>query len=623
MRPARWGAYAGAAALVLMGGTAPAAHADPAHHGGGTATPVKHLVVIFDENVSFDHYFGTYPVAANTDGTRFTASRKTPRNIDTLAHAGLLQQNPNQYAPKRLGPDKALTCDQNHNYGAEQYAANGGKADSYVQNTESSTCSAPLFGEPGLVMDYYDGNTVTGLWNYAQHYSLGDNSWSNTYGPSTPGALNLISGQTHGVISVDPKSGTENPKQTAAPDAYTVASPDAHGVGTVINDPDPAYDDCSDKDHTSSNALAVMQGKNIGDLLNERNVTWGWFQGGFRPATAWDGKSGDYASCVGATHTNVGGAASEDYSPHHSPFQYFKSTSNPHHLAPKNVAEIGHNGQANHNYDLTDFDAALKAGDLPAVSFLKAAEYQDGHAAYSDPIDEQNFLVKQINALQSSPQWKDTAVVIAYDDSDGWYDHAYAVPQNGSKDTKVGSNGKATDSPACQAGPAAAGGYADRCGPGTRQPLLVISPYSKVNSVDHTRTESASVTKFIEDNWRTGRLGDSSFDATSGSLWGAFDFRHPNNRQVLLNGDGSVKSVRPISSHGGWGGKGHDATTAGTSAGASAASGGSGNAPSTQLAETGGSSPALPAGIGAAILVAGGGALFYARKHRRQTVTTA
>jgi len=621
-RAARWGAFATAASLVLLGGAAPAGAAAPAYGGGSasTATPIKHLVVIFQENVSFDHYFGTYPVAANTDGTKFTASKKTPKDINTLSNAGLLKSNPNQYTPSRLGPDKALTCDQNHSYGPEQYAANGGKADSYVQNTETSKCSGGLYGTPGLVMDYYDGNTVTGLWNYAQNYSLGDNSYSSNYGPSTPGALNLISGQTHGVVSVDPASGTENPKQTATPDPYAVVSPNAKGVGTVINDPDPAYDDCSDSSHTSTSNLASMQGKNIGDLLNAKNVTWGWFQGGFTPSTPWDGTSGDYASCLGTTHANIGGAASVDYSPHHSPFEYYKSTSNPHHLPPKNTAEIGHNGQANHNYDLTSFDSALKAGSLPSVSFLKAPEYEDGHAGYSDPIDEQNFLVKEINAIQSSSQWKDTAVVVAYDDSDGWYDHTYAVPQNGSKDSALASNGKATDSPACQAGPAAVGGYADRCGPGTRQPLLVISPYSKVNSVDHTQTEQASITKFIEDNWQTGRVGDASFDARAKPLTGAFDFKHPNSKQVLLNTDGSVKSVQtisagtqkpPVNSGSTAGGSGGSAGSSGS------ASGGSNDASTQTLAETGGSSPALPLGITAGVLLVGGGSLWYARRHRR------
>jgi phospholipase C len=540
------GALAGAAALAVLGGSAPGWAAASAGEGQPrTATPIEHIVVLFDENISFDHYFATYPKAANTDGTRFTAAKDTPKDIDTLANAGLLKHNPNQYPPKRLGPDQAVTCDQNHSYGPEQYAYNGGRADQFVQNTEVDKCSGGLFGEPGLVMDYYDGNTVTAMWNYAQHYAMSDRSFSSTYGPSTPGAINLISGQTHGIISVDPASGTENPEQTATPDPYVVQSPDEHGVGTMINDPDPAFDDCSGNNHTSDSALAVMTGRNIGDLLNAKNVTWGWFQGGFRPSTAWSGTKGEYATCETA-HANVGGAEVVDYSPHHNPFAYYRSTANPHHLPPASVDEIGHDGQANHNYDLTDFHAALTAGKLPAVSFVKAPAYQDGHAGYSDPIDEQHFLVEQINAIQSSPQWKSTAIVIAYDDSDGWYDHAYAKVRNGSTDTSIGSNGKATDSPACQKGPKPAGGYLDRCGPGTRQPLLVISPYSKVNKVDHTQTDQASIIRFIEDNWHTGRIGDHSFDATAGPLTGLFDFRHPNNKQVLLTMDGSVKSVGPI-----------------------------------------------------------------------------
>ncbi|QNP68713.1 alkaline phosphatase family protein [Streptomyces roseirectus] len=604
-RLARVGALLGAAALAAAGGTVPASAA-AAHGGHGTphtathtATPIKHLVVIYDENVSFDHYFGTYPNAANTDGTPFQAAAHTPK-ADNLSTAGLLKKNPNLYAPKRLSGAQAMTCDQNHSYGPEQYAANGGRADKYVENTEVDKCTG-LFGEPGLVMDYYDGNTVTALWNYAQHYALGDHSFSSVYGPSTPGALNLVSGQTHGVVSVDPKTG----KRTSKPDAYAVVSPDAKGVGTVVNDPDPAFDDCSDKDRTSTDALAQMRGRNIGDLLNSKGVSWGWFQGGFRPSTKWDGKSGTYAKCAGATHTNVGGAAVEDYSPHHSPFQYYRSTSNPHHLAPKNLAEIGHAGRANHDYDLTDFDAALKAGKLPAVSFLKAAEYQDGHAAYSDPLDEQHFLVKEINALQQSPEWRSTAVVIAYDDSDGWYDHVTSKVLNGSKDSTTGSNGKAVDSPFCQAGPAAAHGYADRCGPGTRQPLLVVSPYSKVNAVDHTATEQASITRFIEDNWHTGRIGDGSFDQRANSLTGLFDFRHPNGKQVLLNADGSVKSVKPIPHH--------FARTA-----ASPQYIADLKAQNT-AAETSSTSPVLPVALGGGVLAAGAVATVFALRRRART----
>ena len=150
---------------------------------------------------------------------------------------------------------------------------------------------------------------------------------------------------------------------------------------------------------------------------------------------------------------------------------------------------------------------------LPAVSFLKAPAYQDGHAAYSDPIDEQHFLVNEINAIQKSPEWKSTAVVIAYDDSDGWYDHVAAPDQERLAPTR-------RSTPAICDGSTApvAGGYQDRCGPGPRLPLLVISPYARRTTSTTTQTEQTSILKFIEDNWFTGRIGDASFDAARGQL---------------------------------------------------------------------------------------------------------
>jgi hypothetical protein len=309
----------------------------------------------------------------------------------------------------------------------------------------------------------------------------------------------------------------------------------------MINDPDPAFDDCSDKNHTSTNNLAVGTGKNIGDLLNANGVTWGWFQGGFAPTTA-ASSSTTYSVC-GTKHANIGGAMVTDYSPHHDPFQYYASTSNPHHLPPSSVAAIGSTDQANHNYDLSDFSAALAAGNLPSVSFLKAGEYQDGHAGYSDPIDEQQFLVSQINALEQSKFWASTAVVIAYDDSDGWYDHVASPILNRSADAT-------NDAAICTGSTASiAGGYQDRCGPGPRLPLLVISPYTEPNSIIHTPLEQTSILKFIEDNWSTGQIGDSSFDARATSLSAMFDFTNPSYRRVLLNQDGSVASIAPLSAH--------------------------------------------------------------------------
>ena len=90
---------------------------------------------------------------------------------------------------------------------------------------------------------------------------------------------------------------------------------------------------------------------------------------------------------------------------------------NPHHLPPTSVLMVGKTDQANHQYDLSDFWNTIAPGNLPAVSFLKASMYQTGHPGYSDPIDEQAFLVDTINHLQRLPEWNNTAIIIAYDDS--------------------------------------------------------------------------------------------------------------------------------------------------------------------------------------------------------------
>ena len=174
----------------------------------------------------------------------------------------------------------------------------------------------------------------------------------------------------------------------------------------------------------------------------------------------------------------------------------------------------------NHQYDLTWFNNAVASGDMPAVSYLKAPEYEDGHAGYSDPLDEQRFIAQEVDQIEQSPDWASTAIFITYDDSDGWYDHQMGPIIRGSQtavDTLNGP-GKCGDT-----------GISDlttqgRCGVGPRLPLLVISPWAKQNNVDNTFSEQASIPKFIEDNWSLGRIGGESADAAAGTLLNAFDF---------------------------------------------------------------------------------------------------
>jgi len=484
----------------------------PAQTAPNATTPIQHIVVIYQENVSFDHYFATYPVAANNNPSEptFTASANTP-SVNGL-NGPLLAANPNSAQPFRLTRAQAVTCDQDHNYPDEQKAYNGGLMNKFVESVGVGTASCDIAGYgPKVVMGYYDGNTVTAIWNYAQNFAMSDNSFSTTFGPSTPGAVNLISGQTHGATV------------TAGSASGNVGS-----GGSVIGDPrpDPSLDDCT---LAPPRTYISMTGKHVGDLLNAQNLTWGWFQGGFRPTSM---TSAGTAVC-GAHHVGLAGddavTTSGDYIPHHEPFQYYKQSSNPHHLPPTSVANIGKTDQANHQYDMSDFSAALAAGNLPAVSFLKAPGYQDGHAAYSSPLDEQTFLVNTINAIMQSPLWGTTAIIIAYDDSDGWYDHVMGPIVNQSATSDDNLNGPGL----CGSGTASP--YQSRCGYGPRQPLMVISPFAKVNYVDHTVTDQSSILRFIEDNWNLGRIGDNSTDAIAGTLNNMFNFTNPVAKPLILD----------------------------------------------------------------------------------------
>jgi phospholipase C len=217
---------------------------------------------------------------------------------------------------------------------------------------------------------------------------------------------------------------------------------------------------------------------------------------------------------------------------------YYPQTANIHHLRPSSAAKIGQTDQANHQYDITDFFAALKNGNLPAVSYLKAGAYQDGHAGYSDPIDEQIFVVGVINALMQSSEWKETAVIIAWDDSDGWYDHQMGtiVTQSNVSDDQLLGPGNCGGP---KANDVAGGTQNGRCGFGPRLPLLAISPWAKRNFIDDTITDQSSILRFVEDNWNLGRVGSGSTDAIAGTLNNLFDFdrdrRAVGDRRLILD----------------------------------------------------------------------------------------
>jgi phospholipase C len=520
------------ASQSLAGVGSLAAAATSAQDALSTATPIKHLVVIFGENRSFDHYFGTYPNAQNPSGEpSFTPLANTPVVEGYNKTPSLMTNNPNVsnssnqaaalaggystsfFNPFRIDRAQANTAGQNHSYTPEQKAEDNGLMDAFPANTgHGTTGGAGAFGTAAQVMGYFDGNTVTAMWNYAQHFAMSDNAYTNSFGPSTPGAIHVISGTTNGAVATIGSASTV---------------PDGQGGLTLIGDTDPAGDTCSSK-----TSQVQMTSKNIGDLLNTAGITWGGFMGGFDlTASNANGTTG----CKRSTFSNVLNASPTDYVPHHAWFQYYTSTANPTHARPTSTAEIGHTDDkdktatpVHHQYDYNDFVAAVSAGNFPSVSYIKAPSVGDAHPGNSDPLDEQAFVTNVINFLQQQPDWKNTAVILTYDDSDGWYDHRFASVLNASFDPtadQLTGVGQCTGPNAKAALGVNGKPVNGRCGPGTRVPFILISPWAKTNYVDGTLITQASVVRFIEDNWLGGkRIGQGSDDANTGSIMSMFNF---------------------------------------------------------------------------------------------------
>ncbi|MGO9832786.1 MAG: alkaline phosphatase family protein [Polyangiaceae bacterium] len=548
-----------------------------------TATKIKHLIVIFNENNSFDHYYGTYPQAQNNAGEpTFTAAPGTPipnnliqpLNVQSgftpITGVNLLTSNPttqntgngsNAINPFRLAPAYAETSSQNHSYSPEQEANDNGVMDRYPEFTGSAgppphldAGAPPQSNTAGLVMAYYDGNTLQTYWNWAQQYALSDNMWTTTFGPSSPGAINVISGQNNGLIM----SSAHDTLVDASPPGWSLGSNyigDGNGGYSVIGDFDPAGDIC-EGEGSETDAQGTLTGTNIGMLLNggQGGITWGWFQGGFNITTVTNanGTTGCTRSSNegNAPQAGTGGPVNVpfpktnvfDYVGHHNPFQMYPATQNLSHARPTSTSSIGYTNvpsgggadPANHMYDSLDFFAALAAGNLPAVVYLKPPAYENGHPSNSDPLDEQNFANSVVTALQAAQEWSSSLVVVTYDDSDGWYDHQGPPIVNESTTTADFLNGSSL----CNSGVQQSGGAATtmlnsptttpdggapyaangRCGYGTRVPLMVISPFAKQNYIDHTLIDQSSVVKFIEDNWLGGQRIPGSFDAIAGTI---------------------------------------------------------------------------------------------------------
>jgi len=463
-------AFAFVAAMSLAMSASVGAESD-----NGTHSPIKHTIILYQENISFDHYFGTYGHGSNG----------IPAGSMLTHTDGVQTWGP--YAPTQLsGTTQSRTCDVDHNYSDMIRMVDHGVMDQFLQfgndktvtnpsSSSSSTCpkfetvAAPGSGLTALANAYYTGTAgdpnapLQNYWRLASRYTLADNFFQGVYGPSTPGAEWLVS-----------------------------------ATNNTSGDPNPIGDICDD--YPAS--ISPQDIPNLGAEASAAGTSWAWFQGGF-------------GTC---TPTSVNG-----YSAHHDPFQYFASTADLNHTFAFDP-RMDYPQANRHQRDLSLLYAALAGSpsvSLPAISWVKAPQLEDGHPGYSGPALEDAFVGDLVARLQASPFWKDTALIIAFDETGGWWDHVAPPDLGGPFANWV--NGQPNLS-GCQY-PGIPGAACGEAGLGPRMPVLVVSRFARQGFVDHDLLNTASLDRWVEWNHRLPALGVwGDRDATAGNLASAFIF---------------------------------------------------------------------------------------------------
>ena len=497
---------------------------------------VKYVFVLFQENRSFDHYFGTYPGAnglfsqpasatpgfvqpiVNTDGTVGTISPfLIPQSIQASGGATvqLYPADTDSSDHSHAGIDNGLdvvngvALNDRYALNAEGFTTSGGAivTKSGVPLSQATPPSLSQKQKAELDLSHIDCDTVPVLWNYADRFTLFDNFNQTIIGPSTPNAIAMIAGQSGETQWVlHPGQGSNN---TGAPGVAT------SGGEPIVSDPGPfagsnldtsaikppyGPDDVSPatpafnqtyaslplsfmgktinktiiSDQNPALYLVDVQG-DISTIADQNVVNWGWYQEGY-----------DHEPTDG-----TGPATNANYITHHNGPQYF--------------GYVGDNpAVTTHLHGLADFYNAVSAATLrPGVFYVRGgygnndgltpldqdtavqANFpgNDDHPGYSDAQISGALLADEVNAIVNSPYWKDSAIIITYDETDGLYDH---------------------QSPAIRA----TDPEGNPLSGGPRIPAIVLSPYGVVHGVSHVRSEHSSVIKFIDELFKLTPLAD-------------------------------------------------------------------------------------------------------------------
>ena len=449
--------WAGAAALalVLFLGSGPAFGQDVISL---LRSRVKHIVVIYQENWSFDALYGKFPGAngianagpfalaqAGKDGVPLSAAPaplnngKPDPHFSALSLAAALKP----FDLRRFIAPEVQTGDIVHRFYTQQLQIDGGRMDKFVAWSDNG----------GLVMSYIDATNMP-EGKLAQEFTLCDNFFHAAFGGSFLNHMFLVAAAAP-VFPNAPASMVATPPDAAgATVADKVVTPDGYVVNTAftVNQPHPANAD-------PATLVPNQTLPTIGDRLSDKGISWAWYSGGWNDALA--------------------GKPDPLFQYHHQAFAFFA-----------NYAD-GTDAKKEHLKDEADFMAAVDSGTLPAVSFVKPLGPDNEHPGYAALMRGQQHVAGLVNRIRSSAAWKDTVIVITYDENGGRWDHV-APP------------------------------VVDRWGPGARVPTLVVSPLARRRYVDHTFYDTTSILKLIEETFDVAPLNNR--DASAGDLVNALQF---------------------------------------------------------------------------------------------------
>ena len=532
-------------ALVSLSAWPTTASAD---NGGNRLGAINHIVVIYEENHSFDNLYGGWEGVnglANADAAHTTQKSQTGVDYSCLLLNDVnLVVNPgacslpnthftidNYISPtdstcpptpldafshgtgwlKGTGAQGGCTRDIVHRFYQEQYQLDGGRQDRYVTGSDAV----------GLAMGVYDTRSLP-IYQYLHqpshpHYAISDNFFQAAFGGSFLNHQWLIAAASptyagaraslQSIVDSNgfPKSGYPLYSTSGVADtALTVACPPPTPVAGlacgdyVVNTAQPTYQP------SGAFGLRIPPQTNptIGDRLTGAGVDWAWYSGGWSNASGdvdapgWTNGSGPtcgdpYVDPIVSSYPRC---PSNVFQYHHQPFNYY--------TAFNTTTTAGIANRAAHLRDEQEFmqlaEGSSKTCQLKPVSFIKPFGLENEHPGYASEPDGSSHLVNLLKGIDNSACRKDTMVVVTYDEFGGQWDHVSPPGQGG------------------------APGAADQWGPGTRIPALIVTPRLRGNFVvDHTQYDTTSILATIEH--RFGLLPLSTRDAAVNDLGNVFN----------------------------------------------------------------------------------------------------